>query len=93
MQVVIPGNVESMAVSSVQSMKAPLDNRKRLVGKTFARMEAVAVGCRKGSMLLSALVATGPALGEAAVSEPALIDPPANELSAPLTNEPAVMGR
>ena len=41
MQVVMPGSVESIAVSSVQSMKAPFGNRKRCVGSTEAATAGV----------------------------------------------------
>ena len=36
MQVVMPGSVESIAVSSVQSMNAPFASRNRRVGRTEA---------------------------------------------------------
>ena len=42
MQVVIPGRVESMAVSSVQSMKAPFGSNRRCAGRTCARTAVVA---------------------------------------------------
>ena len=44
-QVVMPGKVESIAVSSVQSMNAPLDRRNRRVGRTCARAASVTLGC------------------------------------------------
>jgi hypothetical protein len=34
MQVVMPGSVESIAVSNVQSMNAPLGSSSRIVGNT-----------------------------------------------------------
>ena len=40
----MPGSVESIAVSSVQSIKAPLDNRNRRVGSTEAATAGVTVG-------------------------------------------------
>ena len=43
-QVVIPGSVESIAVSSVQSMNAPLDRRNRRFGRTEAATAGVTVG-------------------------------------------------
>jgi hypothetical protein len=42
--VVIPGSVESIAVSSVQSMNAPLGKRSRWVGRTDGRTADVTVG-------------------------------------------------
>src|SRR5580692_5941994 len=42
--VVMPGSVESMAVSKVQSMKAPLGNNRRCVGSTCARTAALTPG-------------------------------------------------
>src|SRR5579862_4453298 len=44
MQVVMPGSVESIAVSSVQSMKAPFGSRNRRVGSTEAATAGVTVG-------------------------------------------------
>ena len=44
MQVVIPGRVESIAVSRVQSMKAPLGNKSLCVGKICARTAGVRLG-------------------------------------------------
>src|SRR6185437_7018919 len=46
MHVVIPGSVESIAVSSVQSMNAPFARRKRRVGSTEAACVGVTVGLR-----------------------------------------------
>src|SRR6202789_196514 len=42
--VVMPGSVESMALSNVQSMKAPLGNSRRCVGSTCARTAALTPG-------------------------------------------------
>jgi len=42
--VVMPGNVESMAVSNVQSRNAPLGRSKRCVGNTWARTAVVTLG-------------------------------------------------
>src|SRR6185437_11985601 len=44
--VVIPGKVESMAVSSVQSMNAPFGSRKRSVGRIEASTAGVTLGRR-----------------------------------------------
>src|SRR5271168_2200546 len=44
MQVVIPGNVESRAVSKVQSMKAPFGSNSLCVGNTCARTAGVRLG-------------------------------------------------
>ena len=44
MQVVMPGSVESIAVSSVQSMKAPLASRNRRVGSTEGMTAGVSGG-------------------------------------------------
>src|ERR1700688_1276660 len=44
MHVVIPGNVESSAVSRVQSMKAPFGSKSRCVGNTCARTAGVRLG-------------------------------------------------
>jgi hypothetical protein len=43
----MPGSVESMAVSNVQSMKAPFGSNKRRAGNTWARAAAVIVGCKR----------------------------------------------
>ena len=43
-QVVMPGSVESMAVSRVQSMNAPLGSSSRCVGSTWARTAVVTLG-------------------------------------------------
>ena len=40
----MPGSVESMAVSSVQSMKAPFGSNSRCVGNTCARTAALTPG-------------------------------------------------
>ena len=42
--VVMPGRVESIAVSSVQSMNAPFGRRKRSVGSTEASTAGVTLG-------------------------------------------------
>src|SRR5580704_16311168 len=44
MHVVIPGNVESRAVSKVQLMKAPFGSNSRCVGSTCARTAEVRLG-------------------------------------------------
>ena len=44
MQVVMPGSVESIAVSSVQSINAPFDRRNRRVGRREAATVGVTVG-------------------------------------------------
>ena len=43
MHVVMPGSVESIAVSSVQSMNAPRGRRKRVVGRRLAGAAGVAL--------------------------------------------------
>jgi hypothetical protein len=53
--VVIPGSVESMAVSSVQSMNAPFASRKRRVGRREAATAGVTVGRRSAFIVESPL--------------------------------------
>jgi hypothetical protein len=42
----MPGSVESIAVSSVQSINAPLASRNRRVGRTEAVTAGVTDGCK-----------------------------------------------
>jgi hypothetical protein len=58
MQVVIPGNVESIAVSNVQSMKAPFGSSSLCVGNTCARTAAVRLGFNKSCSALLPVLAT-----------------------------------
>jgi hypothetical protein len=44
MHVTIPGNVESTAVSKVQSMNAPFARRNSRVGRMLGEIAGVAVG-------------------------------------------------
>jgi hypothetical protein len=55
----MPGKVESMAVSSVQSMSAPFGSRKRSVGSTEASTAGVTLGRSSAARELS------PAAGDA----------------------------
>ena len=57
MQVVIPGSVESIAVSSVQSMNAPFGNISRRVGTIWALTALVTAG--RNSVSRSPLAALG----------------------------------
>src|SRR6185437_9579292 len=67
--VVIPGRVESIAVSSVQSMKAPLGKRSRCVGRTDGRTAGVMVGASKVASALEG--AALPPISSDGVSAPA----------------------
>jgi hypothetical protein len=59
MHVVIPGNVESRAVSSVQSMKAPFGSKSLCVGSTCARTAGVRLGLNNSERPALAVPAAG----------------------------------
>src|ERR1700730_17591051 len=67
----MPGNVESIAVSNVQSINAPLASKNLRVGRTCARADATVVG-RRNPAISPAGKETSGGLDPAALSAPEL---------------------
>jgi hypothetical protein len=73
MQVVIPGNVESRAVSRVQSIKAPFGSNSLCVGSTCARTAGVRLGFNNSERPALAVAAAGSRSLTGAPGDPKLV--------------------
>src|SRR5271168_448818 len=73
MQVVIPGNVESRAVSRVQSIKAPFGSNSLCVGSTCARTAGVRLGLSNSERAPVPVPAAGSRSPAGAPGDPKLV--------------------